>query len=232
MDNTYEYIIVAATHAKLVRVRDAFAVEDQQKTLRCKFEFRTDDWEGATKTAVFQKQLKKCEVGTTTPVHVILGDDCECDVPAEVLEEDGIFNIGVFGLRNGEEVLPTNFVSFKVHEGCYGEGDEPAPPSQSVYEQIIAELAKKQNTLTAGNGISIENGVISLAGGENLGLVVNAATHLDFPSVGDANIIYKAEKERQIYQWDSEELKYVALGDTETLSINVINGGSASGQTT
>ena len=30
--------------------------------------------------------------------------------------------------------------------------------------------------------------------------VINAETHFDFPSVGDVNFIYKAEKEKKIYQ--------------------------------
>jgi hypothetical protein len=29
---------------------------------------------------------------------------------------------------------------------------------------------------------------------------MNAETHFDFPSVGDTNVIYKAEKEKKIYQ--------------------------------
>ena len=60
-----------------------------------------------------------------------------------------------------------------------------------------------------------------------MGAVVNKPTHYDFPSVGDPNVIYKAEKERQIYQWDSETLHYVILGAMADVSL--IHGGSASG---
>lgn len=68
---------------------------------------------------------------------------------------------------------------------------------------------------------------INRESGAAAGCVVNKPTHYDFPSVGNPNVIYKAEKERQIYQWDSEALCYVPLGTSEDYSL--IHGGSASG---
>lgn len=63
--------------------------------------------------------------------------------------------------------------------------------------------------------------------GENA--VVNAKTHYDFPSLGRANTIYKAEQEKILYQWNTTALKYEALGSTGgTLDIDIINGGNAS----
>lgn len=41
--------------------------------------------------------------------------------------------------------------------------------------------------------------------------VYNAKTHEEFPSVGDPNVIYKAESERLLYQWNTTELKYEVL---------------------
>ena len=68
--------------------------------------------------------------------------------------------------------------------------------------------------------------------GEGTASVFNAETRYDFPSVGSPNVIYKAESERRIYQWNSNELKYEALNSAETpggLNIKVIYGGDASG---
>jgi hypothetical protein len=61
--------------------------------------------------------------------------------------------------------------------------------------------------------------------------VFNADTHYDFPSVGRANVIYKAESEKMIYQWNTTELKYEILGTTnvDVLDITLINGGNANG---
>ena len=62
--------------------------------------------------------------------------------------------------------------------------------------------------------------------------VFNADTHYDFPSVGDVSMIYKAQTEKLIYQWNPTDLKYEVLGITggfEIDDITLINGGDASG---
>ena len=63
--------------------------------------------------------------------------------------------------------------------------------------------------------------------------VFNAETHYDFPSVGSVNMIYKAESEKKLYQWNPVELKYEPLssgepGGGDLGEITVIHGGSAS----
>ena len=61
--------------------------------------------------------------------------------------------------------------------------------------------------------------------------VFNAETKEKFPEIGDVNIIYKAQLEGQLYQWNSENQSYEALisktsfDETDTL---ILYGGSAS----
>lgn len=43
--------------------------------------------------------------------------------------------------------------------------------------------------------------------------VFNADTHLDFPSVGSVDVIYKARAEKKIYQWNPDLLVYEVLGE-------------------
>ena len=61
--------------------------------------------------------------------------------------------------------------------------------------------------------------------------VVNAQTHHEFPSVGRENVIYKAEAEKCIYQWNATQLIYELVGSTEISgdlsNIKVIHGGNA-----
>lgn len=62
--------------------------------------------------------------------------------------------------------------------------------------------------------------------------VFNADTHYDFPSVGNVDVIYKAQSEKLIYQWNPTELKYEAIGASVEIEINdieLINGGNANG---
>lgn len=63
--------------------------------------------------------------------------------------------------------------------------------------------------------------------------VYNASIKDEFPSVGSPTVIYKAEKERLLYQWNSEELKYEPLchaGSSGNIEDGtVVNGGGAAG---
>lgn len=62
--------------------------------------------------------------------------------------------------------------------------------------------------------------------------VFNAQTHYDFPSVGSVDMIYKAQTEKLIYQWNPTELKYEPLGsnvEVEVDNIELIYGGNANG---
>ena len=64
-----------------------------------------------------------------------------------------------------------------------------------------------------------------------IGEIFNAQTHYDFPSIGKQNVIYKAENEKLIYQWNSTELKYEVLNTIESdipLDIDLIDCGGAS----
>lgn len=83
-----------------------------------------------------------------------------------------------------------------------------------------------ENRFKIGDGVTAWND-LPYVGEDN---VFNANTHFDFPSVGRVNMIYKAESEKLIYQWNSTELKYEPLNvSVETIDINLINGGDANG---
>lgn len=223
MNNNFDYIILAAEHGKLIKVKEVFAVEGTQKTIWAGFQFRTSDWDTMGKTVVFQQVAPRCAV-ENTPIHVVLGDNGICEIPMEVLKDEGAFQIGIFGV-NGEKRLVTNFISVEVEAGCYINGSAPDVPTTSVYEQITSELAKKQPMLTPGSNILIDSdNIIS-----SRPFVVNASTHYDFPSIGQVDVIYKAAKEEKIYQWDEEKLTYVVLCDF-TKDVDLIYGGSANGK--
>lgn len=49
--------------------------------------------------------------------------------------------------------------------------------------------------------------------GEGKGLILNVPTHYDFPAIGDANILYKASQEKQLYQWNDETFEYELVID-------------------
>lgn len=93
---------------------------------------------------------------------------------------------------------------------------------------IGKNLLKIGDGETPWNQLKYLNGIIETSGG-----VYNAQTHYDFPSVGSSDIIYKAEAEKKIYQWDSKNLRYDLLSEIETTwqNLEIIHGGNANGAT-
>lgn len=87
------------------------------------------------------------------------------------------------------------------------------------------------------NAIKIGNGEtpwreLDYIGGSSGG-VFNAKTHFEFPSIGSIDMIYKADSEKKIYQWNDQELKYEVLSEIEITmkDLELIHGGSAYGST-
>ena len=81
-----------------------------------------------------------------------------------------------------------------------------------------------ENRLKIGDGVTAWND-LPYIGEDN---VINASTHYDFPSIGKANTIYKAEQEKLLYQWNTESLKYEPLTTGENIQeIQLIHGGNA-----
>lgn len=90
-------------------------------------------------------------------------------------------------------------------------------------------FAIDKNAIKIGDGVTAWND-LNYIGGQGGG-VFNAKTHYEFPSVGSVDMIYKAESEKKIYQWNSDELKYEVLSEIEVTiqDLEVIHGGNANG---
>ena len=86
-----------------------------------------------------------------------------------------------------------------------------------------------KNALKIGDGVTAWNDLDYICS-SNSG-VFNAKTHYEFPSIGSVNMIYKAEDERKIYQWNEISMKYEVLSENEVTiqDLDVIHGGNANG---
>ena len=92
-------------------------------------------------------------------------------------------------------------------------------------KNIEVKLNKKQDQLTAGKGIRIENNVIS-AVYEDVDQVV-FATKSQFPYIGEEDRLYVAKNEKNIYIWDAQRQDYILLNSEVIPEIDVIDGGDA-----
>lgn len=145
MINSCAAIVIAAKHSELIKVKDASGVTYTVGTLRCKFEFRTSDWDYTTRTAVFCKGNMATHPDIIdTAIGVLLDNVDECAVPPEVLLPDAkYFSVGVWGVTNEGLRIVSKWLVFRIEDGCYVDSSESITPTPSVYEQIIAELGTK-----------------------------------------------------------------------------------------
>ena len=144
MPNESAKIILAVTNGKLSKVRDALAVEGTINALKCGFQFRTQDWDGTTKTAVFVRGRATPSTTNADITYIILDENNECDVPAEILEKDGMFSVGVFGESENYRIV-SNWMCYKITDGCYADGSTPVDPGSSAYNQLIKMIKSKSD---------------------------------------------------------------------------------------
>jgi hypothetical protein len=99
------------------------------------------------------------------------------EIPWEILVESGAFQIGAYGVTENE-VLPTLWSEeIKIEYATDTNGETPKPYSLNEIEQLKLQ---KQNKLTAGANIVIENDVISaIGGGGGSGIVVDTTYNPD-----------------------------------------------------
>ena len=178
MLNEIAKIILAATHAKLSKVTDAYAVEGTINALKCEFQFRTPDWDNTNKTAVFVRGRATPSTINEKPICVILDENNECDVPSEILVKEGVFSVGVFGTKDNYRIV-SNWICYKIDNGCYADGSTPIDPSSTIYEQIISMLNNK-----------LENKLDKNLGENNSGKVLAVGNNGDVePQLLDTGIV-------------------------------------------
>lgn len=124
----------SVVNQKLTRIDMFYSVRDSKDYLTASFDFRTDDWAGMTKTAVFNMGDKD---GST---YTVLMDGNTVKLP-EVCLKSSFVNISVFGVADGVRIT-TNVVKVELKNSGYAEGETPPEPSETVYENILAKCEK------------------------------------------------------------------------------------------
>ena len=145
MPETCAAIVIAAKHGELIKVKDYSGITDTVGALRCKFEFRTDDWNNATMTAVFCKGNVAAQPSiVNNAIGVLLDGVNECAVPAEVLTRDAkYFSVGVWGVTTSGFRIVSKWLIFRIEDGCYVDATEPIEPTPGIFEQVIMALQSK-----------------------------------------------------------------------------------------
>lgn len=90
------------------------------------------EWDGTTKTLVAYRDLSK-------PYHVPLGLDGMALIPHEVLAEQGVVYLGVFGIA-GDQRITSTIVRYGVNEGAVTDGLQPSDPTPEMWDQLISAV--------------------------------------------------------------------------------------------
>ncbi len=148
-------IVIAAKHHELIKVKDTRGTTHTVGALRCRFEFRTADWDYSAKTAMFCNgdAILHPEVANNA-IAVPLDEDNECAVPYEVLTDTLPYSIGVWGATEDGLRIVSRWLVFGAQPGCYTDANAPADPEPTIYEQILS---------TSQNAVNVANKVMDMA---------------------------------------------------------------------
>lgn len=97
-------------------------------TIATRFEFG-QGWDGFGKTAVFYREIDK-------PFRVMLDVNNECYIPHEVMETDGRFFFGVFGVKDNK-IKTSEVVFYDIGQGIMV-NTGIVPPTEEVWQQILS----------------------------------------------------------------------------------------------
>ena len=123
---------------------------DRKHYLVAKVNTISDDWETPL-SAIFVSTVDKIAYTVLVGQSASLESD-ECFVPWEVLKGSGDVYVSVFS----GNLHTTNTAKFEVVKSGYVEGEIPPPPTPTVYEQILEELANKQDVIYIDNTVNAQ----------------------------------------------------------------------------
>ena len=88
-------------------------------------------WDGFDTVAVFYRSKRDV-------FHKKIVDN-RCTVPSEVLKAEGIFYVGVMGVKDNV-TRTTNVLRYEIEHGAITVGVDPPEPTPSIYESILASV--------------------------------------------------------------------------------------------
>lgn len=106
-------------------------------------------WDGLTKTAVFYR--------TTDQVFPVPLDGSDtCLVPHEVMANEGISFMGVYGEDSSGTVRTSEVLQLTIVQGAITAASIAPDPTPSVYEQLLSRIEKLEKNATSGVHIGPE----------------------------------------------------------------------------
>lgn len=134
------HLLFTLEDQRINRMDAFYPVEKSVNYLKAKFELLSEEWQGKSITAVFNKD------GVTK--YAILDDNNECFVPHEILASHGFMHVSAFCGDN--EFVTANAADVYIFETGYEPGEEEDnPPSPSAYDEMLSYFNDSRQVVRA-----------------------------------------------------------------------------------
>lgn len=131
---------------------------------RITVEFEGTEWTGYVCGVAFNTDEDPETIYTQN-----LDSNNQCIVPWEVTEKAGTLFVAVFGTATSDVKRTTEVTAITIVDGAGNGNAIPAPPTPTVYDQLVALINTKQDLLVSGTNIKTVNSQ-SLLGSGNVAI--------------------------------------------------------------
>ena len=119
---------------------------------RITVEFEGTEWTGYVCGVAFNTDEDPDTIYTQN-----LNSNNQCIVPWEVTEKAGTLFVAVFGTATSDVKRTTEVTAITIVDGAGNGNAIPAPPTPTVYDQLVALINTKQDLLVSGTNIKTVN---------------------------------------------------------------------------
>lgn len=151
MNSNIATIKLAAEHGKLTIIKNYTPASETVNGVKVEIDFRTDEWDGLKKTVGFYR-------GKNPYGKIIKDGETSCEVPWEILIEDGFYDVNIIGISENC-TLTTNRVRLRINLGGYKDLIEASEPTPTLYEQLLDMLSMVE-TFNPSNYATLNNGLM------------------------------------------------------------------------
>ena len=147
MNENIAVIKLAAEHGKLTIIKNYTPASETVNGVKVEIDFRSDEWGDLKKTVGFYR-------GPDSYGQLLADNKVSCEVPWEVLVEDGSYYVNVIGISENC-TLTTNRVQLRINLGGYKNLIETSTPTPTLYEQLLSALSSfnPSNYITLTDGL-------------------------------------------------------------------------------
>lgn len=187
-------------------------------------------WDGYSRVAVFWRNEDE-------PYAVHLNEDNTCEIPKEVMTQEGVIYMGAFGVNDQGLRRTTQVLTYRIEKGAWAAGTVSPDPSPDVYDQLLAlytEMEEKYTEVTEAMPYKadlVDGKVPASQLPAFVDDVLEFSNRDAFPATGESGKLYVDLETNLTYRWSGsayvEVSPSIALGETASTAYRGDRGAAA-----